>query len=114
MTAFEDGNVEAIIAMLAQDVTFQMPPYTEWCRGRDAVAKSWLMPGGPPPRLRYVPTSANGHPAVGTYLLDAGAGQYLPIALDVITLRGPLISDIVAFRSPKLYPVFGLPEALAP
>lgn len=113
VTAFEEGDVEAIVAMLAEDVTFQMPPYTEWCRGRDAVAKSWLMPGGPPPRLRYVPARANGHLAVGTYQLDAGAGRYLPIALDVITLGGPLISEIVAFRSPELYPVFGLPEALA-
>ncbi len=28
---------------------------------------SWLMPGGPPPRLRYVPARANGQLALGTY-----------------------------------------------
>jgi RNA polymerase sigma-70 factor, ECF subfamily len=112
--AFERGEVEAILALLAEDVTFAMPPYASWCQGRDAVADSWLMPGGPAPRLRYVPARANGQPTVAAYLLDPRTGSYVPLALDVLTIRGASIAEITAFRSPELFPLFGLPERLNP
>ena len=111
-SAFERGDVDAIVALLREDATFSMPPYHRWYRGRKAIANSWLMPGGPPPRLRYVSTSANGQPAVATYCLDARSGGYLPIALDVLTLRGPRIAEVVAFRTPHVFPRFGLPPEL--
>jgi RNA polymerase sigma-70 factor, ECF subfamily len=110
--AFERGDVDAILALVTEDATFTMPPYTDWYRGREAVGDSWLMPGGPPPRLRYVPTTANGQPALGTYRRDPG-GSYRPIALDVLTLDGARIVDITAFRTPEVFPLFGLPDELA-
>ena len=73
------------------------------CEGRDAVSRSWLMPGGPPPRLRYVQTSANAQPALGTYLLQPGRRRYIPIALDVITFGEPLIASVAAFRDPSMF-----------
>jgi len=110
--AFERGEVDAILALLVEDATFAMPPYAGWYQGRDAIGESWLMPGGPAPRLRYAPARANGQPAVGTYLLDRRTGRYRPIALDLLTLRGPLIAGVLAFRMPELFPHFGLPEEL--
>jgi len=107
--AFERGDVEAILALLAEDATFEMPPYASWCRGREAIADSWLMPGGPPPRLRYVATRANGQPAVGTYLLAPDGTRYVPIALDVLTLAGAEIAGVVAFRIPEVFASFDLP-----
>ncbi len=71
------------------------------------------MPGGPPPRLRYVRTRANGQPALGTYAIDPQGGAYRPIALDVLTLRGEQIAGVIAFRTPTLFARFGLPDALA-
>jgi RNA polymerase sigma-70 factor (ECF subfamily) len=112
--AFENGEVEAILAMLADEATFAMPPYAEWCRGRDAIAESWLMPSGPAPRLRYVRTRANGQLAVGAYCRDPGSGAYLPIALDVLTLRGAEIVEVTAFRAPEVFAHFGLPGELLP
>ena len=44
--AFERGDVDAILTLLAEDATFTMPPYSSWYRGREAIADSWLMPGG--------------------------------------------------------------------
>ncbi len=110
--AFEQGDVDAILAMLAEDATFEMPPYASWCRGRDAVADSWLMPAGPPPRLRYVPTRANGQLAVGAYQRSPEGDGYLPIALDVLTLRGARIAEVTAFRTPGAFRRFGLPDEL--
>jgi RNA polymerase sigma-70 factor (ECF subfamily) len=110
--AFERGEVDAILALLVEDATFAMPPYAAWYQGRDAIGESWLMPGGPAPRLRYASARANGQPAVGTYLLDGRTGRYRPIALDVLTVRGGLIGDVHAFRMPELFPRFGLPGEL--
>jgi RNA polymerase sigma-70 factor (ECF subfamily) len=111
--AFDRGDVDAIVALLAEDATFEMPPYATWYRGREAIADSWLMPCGPPPRLRYLPTRANGQFAVGAYAFDPERNRYLPIALDVLTLRGTRIAAVTAFRTPELFPRFGLPEELA-
>ena len=112
--AFERGDVDAILAMLAEDAAFAMPPYASWYRGRDAIADSWLMPGGPPPRLRYVPTRANGQLALGTYQWDRRGRRYLPIALDVLTLRGTRIAEVTAFRTTAVFRRFGLPDELPP
>ena len=110
--AFERGDVPAIISLLTEDATFEMPPYPAWYRGREAIADSGLMPGGPPPRLRYVPTQANGQLAVGAYAFDPDRNSYVAIALDVLTLRGQRIAVVTAFRMPEVFPRFGLPEEL--
>jgi RNA polymerase sigma-70 factor, ECF subfamily len=111
--AFEHGEVETIIDLLADDATFAMPPYAGWYQGRDAVAGSWLMPDGPPNPLRVVTTTANGQPAFGAYRLEPGAGRFVAIALDVLTLDGARISGVTAFRTPALLPSFGLPLKLS-
>ena len=111
--AFERADVDAIVSLLSEDATFEMPPYPKWYRGREAIADSWLMPGRPPSHLRYVPTRANGQLAVAAYALEPERGRYLPIALDVLTLRGREVVAVTAFRSPELFPRFGLPEELA-
>jgi RNA polymerase sigma-70 factor (ECF subfamily) len=110
--SFERGDVDGVLAMLADDATFSMPPHTEWCQGRAAIAESWLMPEGPPPRLRYVPTSANGQPALATYVREGEAGAYRPLALDVLTFRGEEIVAVTAFRTPAVFARFGLPGAV--
>jgi RNA polymerase sigma-70 factor, ECF subfamily len=112
ISAFERGDVAAIVALLADDAEFAMPPYAEWQRGRDAVSESWLMPEGPAPRLRYGRTRANGQLAVGAYALDEEAGAYLPIALDVLALRGDAVAQVIAFRTPAVFERFGLAPSL--
>ena len=111
--AFERADVEAIVGLLADDATFAMPPYSDWRRGREAIADSWLMPSGPASSLRYVPTSANGQVALGTYRLVPEEKRYVPVALDVLTLRDDRIADVTAFRTLELFDRFGLPATLA-
>ncbi len=111
--AFESGDVEAIVELLAENATFQMPPHAEWCEGRDAVSRSWLMPAGPAPRLRYVQTRANAQPALATYQLEPAGRRYVPIALDVISFGGPLIASVTAFRDTSMFARFHLPGEIA-
>jgi RNA polymerase sigma-70 factor (ECF subfamily) len=110
--SLERGEVEAILATLTENATVSTPPYEGWHRGRDGVAESWLMPSGPPPRLAYATTRANGQIALGTYLIADDRTSYLPLALDVLTLRADLISDVTIFRTPELFSRFALPPSL--
>ena len=106
--AFERGDVDAVVGLLADDATFEMPPYTGWCRGSDAIVESWLMPEGPPPRLRYVVTSANAQPALAAYVLDP-SDRYVPVALDVLTFTGDRIAAVTAFRAGRRLPAIRAP-----
>ena len=81
--AWDRGDVDAVVAMLAEEATFSMPPNAEWFRGRETIRA--FLPRGPLsiPR-RFVRTRANGQLAFGTYkLID---GEWLPNAIHVITL----------------------------
>ncbi len=112
VAAFVGGDVPAIVGLLTEDAWFAMPPHPEAARGRDAVAQSWLMPERAPTGLRYLPARANGQVALGTYAWDAEAGVHLPIALDVLTLRGDRVAAVVAFRTPEVFRRFGLPDTV--
>jgi RNA polymerase sigma-70 factor, ECF subfamily len=112
--AFERGQVGAIMALLAEDAVFSMPPYPAWYQGRDRIADSWLMPQDSPTGLRFLSTRANRQLALGVYKLDAARNLYMPNCLEVFGLRGELISEVTSFRDPELIRVFGLPDKLRP
>src|ERR687897_2316847 len=111
--AWERKDVDAVVAMLTDDARMSMPPWPSWYSGRDAVA-TFL--GGWPlsarKRWRLLPTSANGQPAVAGYLWNAQRGAFGAESIIVLTLRDASIEEITAFRSPELFPLFGLPEQL--
>jgi RNA polymerase sigma-70 factor, ECF subfamily len=106
VAAWESRNVEAMVAVLVEDATFAMPPFACWFSGRDDVV-SFLARFAP--ALRHVVTSAGGQPAIAWYIADE-SGTYLPAAIEVLTLEGDRVKEIVAFAdSETLYPQFGLP-----
>ena len=66
--------------------------------GREAIATflaGWPLSGNW--RWRQVRAHANGQPALAFYTWDPTERTYLPFALNVLTLRGALISDVTAF-----------------
>jgi RNA polymerase sigma-70 factor (ECF subfamily) len=48
-------------------------------------------------RWRSVLTQANGQPALAFYSWDEDAHAYLPFALNVLSFRGEMVSDVTAF-----------------
>ena len=48
-------------------------------------------------RWRAVLTQANAQPALGFYAWDEAGAAYLPFALNVLSLRDGLVSDVTAF-----------------
>jgi RNA polymerase sigma-70 factor, ECF subfamily len=111
--AWERNDVDAVVAMLADDARMTMPPWPSWYAGRDAVAtflRSW--PLSLQKRWHLLRTSANGQPAVAGYLWNEQANAFRPETIIVLTFQAARIEQITAFRSPQLFPRFGLPEQL--
>jgi RNA polymerase sigma-70 factor (ECF subfamily) len=107
--AWERGDADAVVAMLAQDATFSMPPLAAWYRGREAIRA--FLPRGPLSiRRRFLATRANGQLAFGTYRWDAEKESYIANAVHVLTLRDTQVSEITAFLMPEAFAAFGLPE----
>ena len=52
------------------------------------------------------------NPPFAGYLWDEHAGAFAPETIIVLTLGAAGIDEITAFRSPELFPLFGLPEQL--
>jgi len=110
--AWQAGDVDAIVVMLADDARYSMPPLPQWYRGRDEI-RAFLLRGPLRSRWRFLPTTANGQLAFGTYMWDHAAGAYVPGGLDVLTLRDGRVAEITAFLTADLTR-FGLPPRIHP
>jgi RNA polymerase sigma-70 factor, ECF subfamily len=112
--AWERGDVEALVELLAQDARITMPPIPTWYEGRDAVASflgERVLRSGRPWRL--LPIRANGMVAFAQYMRDEQTQRLLAHGITVLTLRGEQIEEITAFLTPELFSRFGLPSELA-
>jgi ketosteroid isomerase-like protein len=109
--AWERADVDAVVAMLAEDVTFAMPPQPAWYDGREAVAAFLAArPLAADTRWRIVPTRANGQLAFAHYAWD-GSG-FASHAIALVALRGREIEEMTVFRTPEALARFGLPPRL--
>ena len=106
VAAFERKDVAGIVALLAEDAVWEMPPYPTWFRGPEQVARhlAGQCPGGPGD-FRFVRTEANGQAALGMYLYGE------PFCLQVLTTRGSSFSHVVSFFDLRLFEAFGLPAS---
>src|SRR6476469_6943332 len=108
--AWESADLDALVALLTDDVFIAMPPEPFGYEGRDAVARYWARQLGAGRRFDLVPVRANGQPAFGAYLRGP-AGIRHATAFYVLTLAGGQICAITRFEAGVL-PWFGLPRSL--
>jgi len=108
--AYESGDLDALVALLTDDVFLSMPPLPLEYEGRDVVARFYASMIGSGRRFDLVPTRANGQPAFGAYL-RASTGIRHGTGLLVLTLTGDRISSVTRFDNSVL-PWFGLPRSL--
>jgi RNA polymerase sigma-70 factor (ECF subfamily) len=108
--AYEAGDLDALVALLTDDVFLSMPPLPFEYEGRDVVARFYASMIGSGRRFDLVPTRANGQPAFGAYL-RAPTGIRHGTGLLVLTLTGDRIGSVTRFDTSVL-PWFGLPRSL--
>ncbi|GIF46054.1 RNA polymerase ECF family sigma subunit [Asanoa ferruginea] len=108
--AWQSADVEALVALLTDDVFMSMPPMPFEYEGRDAVARFCAAIFGAGRRFDLVPTRANGQPAFGAYVhgpdgVSHGTGLY------VLTVDGGRISALTRFES-GILARFGMPRSI--
>jgi RNA polymerase sigma-70 factor (TIGR02960 family) len=108
--AWESADLDALVALLTDDVFISMPPMPFEYEGRDVVGRFCALLFGAGRRFDLVATRANGQPAFGVYLrapdgIRHGTGLY------VLTLTGDRICAMIRFEASVL-PWFGLPRSL--
>ncbi|WP_307845432.1 RNA polymerase subunit sigma-70 [Planomonospora sp. ID67723] len=108
--AFTAGDIGALVALLTDDAWLAMPPAPHEYHGAAAIASflrastEWRAHR----RLLLRPTRANGQPAFGCRLLDAGER---PAGLIVLTLTGDRLHGITRFLDNRLLHHFEPPLA---
>jgi RNA polymerase sigma-70 factor (ECF subfamily) len=108
--AYESGDLDALVALLTDDVFLSMPPFPLEYEGIDVVTRFYGRMIGSGRRFDLVPTRANGQPAFGAYL-HAPSGIRHGTGLLVLTLAGDRICSVTRFDTSVL-PWFGLPRSL--
>jgi RNA polymerase sigma-70 factor (TIGR02960 family) len=110
--AFESSDIDAVVALLTEDVRLTMPPLPLEYNGREVAARFLTAVSlHRQRRYRMIPTRANGQPAFGVYICDPGSTVFHAIGLLVLTLAGGGISEMARFDTSVL-PAFGLPRKL--
>jgi hypothetical protein len=108
--AYAAGDVDALVALLTDDVRVSMPPVPLEYLGIDDVTRFYARVIRPDRTYDLVPMRANGQPAFGAYL-RAATGVRHGTGLLVLTLAGDRISAVTRFDNSVL-PSFDLPRSL--
>jgi RNA polymerase sigma-70 factor (ECF subfamily) len=110
--AFQSYDVDALVSLVRDDVTFSMPPYVLWLQGPEPV-RDWLLgPGAPCRGSRLVPVAASASPAFAQYRRSEEGG-YHAWALIILELAADRIAGWNSFLDTEtLFPMFGLPLQL--
>jgi RNA polymerase sigma-70 factor (ECF subfamily) len=112
VAAWERSDLDALVALLHDDVVTSMPPYPAWFRGRDAFAVFMASRLGPPGSLRVVPVTSADDAAFAFYRRADDSSRYRAHSIQVIGVTDGLVSELHVFLTPALFPHFGLPAEL--
>ncbi|WP_203906467.1 sigma-70 family RNA polymerase sigma factor [Rhizocola hellebori] len=112
VSAYESADVDALVALLTDDVFISMPPMPFEYQGKEVVGRFFGHLFGSGRRFELVPTRANGGPAFGTYLRGA-TGLRHATGLITVTVRGERVCALSRFEDSVLS-YFGLPRTLSP
>lgn len=111
--AWENADMESLIALLKADALFTMPPMPSWYRGQQAIRamlKVFAFPDERRGQWRFRPVHANGQPAVALYRYDHAA--YRIMGVQIPTVEDGLIARIDSFLHPAWVRRFDIPLEL--
>ncbi|OON74430.1 sigma-70 family RNA polymerase sigma factor [Streptomyces tsukubensis] len=111
--AFEGYDMEALTALLHEDVVMSMPPFDLWLRGHDDIV-AWMLGQGAGCRgSKLLPTVSNGTPAFAHYKPSPTGKGYEPWALQVIDIEHGEITGLHCFLDvARWFPLFKVADRL--
>ena len=113
VAAFEAYDIDTIVEMLTTDAIWDMPPFTGWYQGSEAIGRliATQCPATKAGDMRMVPTTANGQPAFGLYMRSED-GRMRPFQLQQLTIGPNGVERVTAYFDLRLFATFGLPPEL--
>ncbi|TCC58344.1 sigma-70 family RNA polymerase sigma factor [Kribbella pittospori] len=112
VAAFTAQDVDALLALMTDDVWVRMPPLPFEYGGTEAVHRFFTVLAGHRREIaRMVPVGANRQPAWGEYIRDPVTGTLHIVGVLVIGFTGTRIHELTHFET-TLAPYFGLPRTL--
>ena len=117
VAAWESGDFDAFVKLLANDAVMSMPPWEYWLEGKDAIEatmrSSGTWEGVPRPgRYRILPAPMNGEPG-GLAYVRGPDGRYHSVCLTVMSLKADgRVVELTTFVLPELFTAWGFPPVL--
>ena len=104
--AWDRDDVDALVALLREDAVLRMPPQQQ-VSGAEAIVRFFrdTAAGGSLPRIRLLPTRANGQPALLAHRRTA-AGELVGHGVLVLHVSGRRVDAFDAFIDPSLADFF--------
>ncbi|RZT83735.1 RNA polymerase sigma-70 factor (ECF subfamily) [Pseudonocardia sediminis] len=114
MAAFEAFDMEALTALLHEDVEQNMPPLDLWLKGRDDVM-AWITtgPGAGCRGSKVAPIELNGTVGFAQWKPSGPNGEYEAWAINALRIEGDKIVGLTNFLNTDLFALFDLPLKLA-
>jgi len=112
--AFEEANLDALVALFHQDMRTTMPPISTWVAGRAENTRFYRFMFGTlrPGWFRHLRIGANGRTALAFYRPLVEEGPHVLQAIQLVSTRDAAIATVDHFMLPEVYPLFGVPREL--
>jgi SnoaL-like domain len=111
VTAYEAGDVAALVALLTDDAVITAPLAGGTHVGSAAAARVFAAIFAQDRSYRLIPTRANRQPAFAVYVRDPATGVFNANGMLVVTLAGDQIRAMTRFDN-SVIAKFGLPRRL--
>lgn len=113
MEAFEQYDIDALVALFHENGSLSMPPFTMWVRGRSNLSSFYNTTRSHCLGSRLLPIMANGNsPAFAQYVPTGRDGLLAPWSIHILEMKQSKIAHIHYFIDSDLFVRFGLPTGL--
>ncbi|KGE17295.1 sigma-70 family RNA polymerase sigma factor [Paenibacillus wynnii] len=113
MEAFEQYDIEALLALFHENGSLSMPPFTMWVRGSSNLSSFYNTTRSHCLDSRLLPIRANGNsPAFAQYVPNGRDGLLTPWSIQILEVKHDKIAHIHHFIDSELFVRFGLPTGL--
>jgi RNA polymerase sigma-70 factor (ECF subfamily) len=111
--AFEQFDINALVALFHEDGCMSMPPFAMWIRGKEDLFKFYSLTRWHCEGSKFIPITVNGgYPALAQYMPSKEEAVLVPWGIHVIETKNNQLLHVQNFIHTKLFSRFGLPDQI--
>ena len=111
--AFEQIDIEALVALFHEEGRMSMPPFSMWVRGKEDLHAFFTLTRWHCEGSRFIPITSNGgYPAFAQYVPSNEHSDLVPWGIHVLVIMDHRIYHAQNFIHTELFSRFGLPDRI--